>query len=71
MIKGSFYSSFFQLSIGIERFLRLSSYSILMIENNLEARLPYTLKKFSHNIAELHKTVQTMVPAIYPIWSGN
>ena len=42
-----------------------------MIENNLEKPDFRTLKKFSHNIAELHKTVQAMVPAIYPIWSGN
>lgn len=53
--KGSFYSSFFQLSIGIERFFKIIFILNHMIENNLEKPDFRTLKKFSHNIAELHK----------------
>ncbi|MFO6425760.1 hypothetical protein ACLBOM_02835 [Escherichia coli] len=53
--KGSFYSSFFQLSIGIERFFKIIFILNHMIEIILKSQYFRTLKKFSHNIAELHK----------------
>lgn len=69
--KGSFYSSFFQLSIGIERFFKIIFILNHMIENNLEKPDFRTLKNSAIILRSFIKTVQAMVPAIYPIWSGN
>ncbi|MFP2406705.1 hypothetical protein ACLEVB_04720 [Enterobacter ludwigii] len=53
--KGGFYSCFFQLSIGIERLFKIVFILNHMNENDLNKPDFATLKKFSHNIYELHK----------------
>ncbi|WP_312282584.1 hypothetical protein [Pseudescherichia sp.] len=53
--RGSFYSSFFQLSIGLERLFKIIFIINHMVENDLDKPDYKTLKKFSHNISDIHK----------------
>lgn len=64
--KGSFYSSFFQLSVGMERLFKIVFILNHMIENDLEKPDFKTLKKLSHNIYELHTHCSTYGGKLLP-----
>lgn len=52
--KGAFYSSLFNLSIGLERLLKSIVVIEHMIRNNLTPPTKKQLKKYGHDIAELY-----------------
>lgn len=58
--KGDFYVAFFQLSIGLERLMKLTLILDYMAANEL--RLPDNkwLKGFSHNLVELLQSIGNM-----------
>jgi hypothetical protein len=52
--KGCFYSALFNLSIGIERLLKVIIIVDYMLENKLDVPSSKDLKKYGHNILELY-----------------
>lgn len=53
--KGTFYNSFFQLSIGLERFFKIIYILQYMIENDLKKPDFKSIKSLGHDIKSLHK----------------
>lgn len=53
---GSFYAAFFNLSIGIERFLKLALVTDYMHRHNFQKPPKNYLKGFSHNLKDLYRT---------------
>ncbi|UXD25289.1 hypothetical protein FORC065_2485 [Yersinia enterocolitica] len=53
--KGSFYNSFFQLSIGLERFFKIIYVVQYMIENDFNRPTVRQLKEIGHDINSLHQ----------------
>lgn len=58
--KGSFYNSFFQLSIGLERFFKIIYVVQYMIENDLNKPTYSQLRKPGHDISILHQNAVTV-----------
>jgi hypothetical protein len=57
--KGAYYAAFFDLSIGIERLLKLSILTHSFIENDCSIPKPINFKKtYGHKILDLYSTVQ-------------
>lgn len=54
--EGFFYSAFFHLTIGLERFLKLFVISNHMLNNNYVAPNKKELKNYGHNLFDLYKT---------------
>lgn len=52
--KGNFYSAFFQISIGLERTLKIIVIMNHMLTNNLTAPTDEDLKRYSHKISSLY-----------------
>lgn len=53
--KGSFYSAFFQLSVGLERFFKIIYVVQYMIENDLKKPSSKQLRLIGHDINSLHQ----------------
>lgn len=53
--KGTFYSAFFQLSVGLERFFKIIYILQFMIDNNLNKPKFEEIKALGHKIEILHK----------------
>ncbi|MBE3667261.1 hypothetical protein BOO35_19600 [Vibrio navarrensis] len=59
--RGLFYSAFFQLSIGIERLMKLTVLLDYMLENKLRVMTDKQLKhQYGHKIKDLYSAVQTI-----------
>lgn len=58
--KGSFYSAFFQLSIGLERFFKIIYVVQYMIENDLKKPPSKQLRLIGHDINSLHKNAASV-----------
>jgi hypothetical protein len=58
--KGTFYNSFFQLSIGLERLFKIIFILQHMIENDLRKPEFKEMKALGHDIRSLHKAVVTV-----------
>ncbi|HTK19027.1 MAG TPA: hypothetical protein VL442_05930 [Mucilaginibacter sp.] len=56
--KGSYYSSFFQLSIGFERIMKLIVISNYMMENNYSPIPENELRKRGHRLINLHEELK-------------
>lgn len=52
--KGSFYNTFFQLSVGLERFFKIIYIVQYMVENKLQKPSPKELRRVGHDIKQLH-----------------
>lgn len=59
---GYFYSSFFHLSIGMERMLKLAVITHYMLTNNYHTPTIKQLKKIGHNIQTLYDECQKLMP---------
>lgn len=55
--KGAFYSALFNLSVGIERLLKVVIIIDHMLENKLSVLSTKELKKYGHNLIDLHNSV--------------
>ncbi|WP_318414122.1 hypothetical protein [Photobacterium leiognathi] len=59
--KGLFYSAFFQLSIGIERLMKLTILLEYMLENKLEVMTDKQLKhQYGHKIKDLYSSIKSI-----------
>lgn len=54
--KGHYYSAFFQLSIGLERMMKLVYIAHYMLTNDIEAIDEKHLKKLGHNLQKLYES---------------
>ena len=55
--KGFYYSAYFQISIGIERILKLIKISQYMFNNNYKTPSQKVLRDFGHNIQKMYEAV--------------
>ncbi|KZA08803.1 hypothetical protein LV34_00957 [Acinetobacter baumannii] len=67
---GMFYSAFFSLSIGIERFLKIALVSEYMYQNNYQKPSDKFLKEPGHNLLKLLKA-NLLLTSKYDINSGS
>jgi hypothetical protein len=58
--KGNFYVAFFQLSIGLERLMKLTLILDFMASNDLKLPDNKWLKAFSHNLADLLESIRNI-----------
>ena len=58
--KGDFYVAFFQLSIGLERLMKLTLILDYMATHNLQLPNNKWIRGYSHNLSELVKSVQSI-----------
>jgi len=59
--KGAYYAAFFDLSIGIERLLKLTILTHLFIENDCNIPKPINFKKdYGHNLLDLYSAVRNI-----------
>ena len=59
--KGLFYSAFFQLSVGIERLMKLTILLDYMLENELSVMTDKQLKnQYGHKIKDLYSAIKTI-----------
>ena len=57
-LDGYFYSSFFHLTIGLERLMKLAIVSDYMVKNNLESPGEKYLRSFGHEIDNLYEKMK-------------
>lgn len=55
--KGHYYSSFFQLSIGIERIMKLVIISHYMVNNNYKAPDNKSIRDYGHDLVKLYENI--------------
>ncbi|WP_434480138.1 hypothetical protein [Gemmatimonas sp.] len=56
--KGAYYSAFFQLSIGIERMMKLVFIVRHMADNDLAAPTRADVRKLGHDLSEIYRTLR-------------
>jgi hypothetical protein len=59
ILKGNFYTAFFQISIGLERLLKLVPISNYMLKNNLQFIPEKEIRAFEHNLLDLFEAVRS------------
>jgi len=62
---GYFYSSFFHVSIGVERILKLAVVTNFMLSNNYQTPAIGQLKDFGHNIKKLYGECSKLMPIYF------